>query len=147
MRRVFSHLALCAVALAGSPPLNPGGITVNHSQVAFFLLSTTSKGSFYHDNTRAIPAMQSWARHFPHVWFVFPDNAVSQRFVSGCAQTTRTPVAESERVVVVGNTTKEVRIVEADCGDGRPLLLTSHPRFNCSDHHWGQGPCCKANFV
>ena len=42
--------------------------------------------------------------------------------------------------------TRQVRIVEANC-DGRPVLLTSHPRMNCSDHYRGAGPCCKANFA
>lgn len=63
-----------------------------------------------------------------------PDNSISQAFVAR-------PVCNTTVRHLGG-----IAITEANC-DGRPILLTSHPQFNCSDDYRGEGPCCKANFA
>ena len=72
---------------------------VDFDEVAFFVLSTTSAATpcaldrlacaarplaatFAHYNSRAVESMRTWARAFPLTWFVLPDNAISQAFVS-----------------------------------------------------------------
>ena len=60
----------------------PMSAPVSGGEVAFFVLTGTSKGTFYHYDSRAVESMRTWARAFPLTWFVLPDNAISQAFVS-----------------------------------------------------------------
>ena len=140
---------------------------VDASEVAFFVLSTTSptatcpfnrtqcearplEDTFVHYNARAVGSMRTWMRAFPHSFVIMPDNARSHAFIArrGCERTVRRPAAAAAAggADEANDEDRDVAIVEANC-DGRPILLTSHPRFNCSDHYRGDGPCCKANFA
>ena len=103
-----------------------------------FFLSTSPDGHRYfgenfnrdYYGNRVVPAIETWASLFPHVFIVMEDSPAARVLVNRrtCAS----------RTFPSGDLLDSAPVTEHTC-DGRPIILS-----NCSNGYWGEtGPCCK----